>query len=170
MNLFLRFILLYLLANPTYAQPIDRLLNAWWTAVQVTEVIKGDTTIYKFGKCGQPYDNKQSFTFPDELRISAYFSSNSNYTAGFDSCIYVKYNITCHLATHPPVKRASGSWKLTDDHNILITLDTKSIKEGYNPNFSGNLRLSALTDSTAIFVKEIARNAAWTREYHLVKR
>lgn len=169
MNRLIQYIFLWLIANASYGQA-GQLQDCWWKAVKVVEVIKGDTTIYRDGKCKEPYDGKHSIYFPADLRVSAYFAQDLKFTAAFDPYRHIENNPTFNPVKHVPETRASGTWQMTGNSNIEITLDPQSTKEGYDRNFSGDLSLVTLTDSTVIFQKEIVRNGDWTRTYHFVKR
>jgi len=165
-----------LAANAVYGQT-NQLQDCWWKAVKVIEVIKGDTTIYRDHKCNEPLSSSDAPYLPMQLDISVYFSPDSKFTIGFDPRHYTEnkgiIKIPENNSTIAPVKPetcALGMWQMTNDRNIEITLDQKSIKKSYDGNFSGALALLELTDSAAIFQKEIVRNGDWTRTYHFVKR
>jgi hypothetical protein len=158
-----------LAANTVYGQN-NQLQDYWWKAVKVIEVIKGDTTVYRDHKCNEPLSASDAPYLPMQLEVSAYFSPDSKFSVGFDPYRYTENNSTYVPVNHVPDICASGTWQITDAGNIEITLDQKSIKRSYDRNFSGTLTLLNLTDSAAVFRKEIVRNGDWTRTYHFVKR
>lgn len=170
MEQLLQTISLFALMLPLYAQTVEQLQNTWWNVYKVAEVINGDSTVYQPRECPVSYPENVAPYLPEDLRISAYFSADSKYAAGYDPFMFAKKNPGFNPEEHHPEIRASGTWEIAGDGNLKIALDPKSVKKDYDQNFSGNLRLVELSDSSAYFVKEIARNGAWVRHYYFVKR
>lgn len=124
---------------------VKKLLDKNWNIYRTVEVISGETRVY------------------DELHIN----KSGDTVKSFNSLGGLIRFTTDSTGFYLALPSESFMWKAqVNDDIILIKIDSLK-NESRNQHFFGSMKILDLTDSTAIFIKNISRNGRWTRTFYL---